>query len=222
MTPEYERVATLISQVRNARFGEMVSYLEELINTGIWQDFTTPEGTHFEFRDGEFDYFLAAMEIDPEVVKRAYIYAKDVDGLADKQTRLADITGRGMPRERRERKAVAEIYGERVLRYEPVVTRRVASVAADPERRREYESTGKGRALPGEKMWRVRWSDQRSEAEVIAARLLQDPELAHEVYKILDAERVRTLRENKRRSKAESNGSVGRHNLSANQGDGSA
>ena len=66
----YARVAELISQVRNARFGEMVRWVEELIDTGIWRDFTTPEGTHFEFREGEFDYFLAAMETDPEVVNR--------------------------------------------------------------------------------------------------------------------------------------------------------
>ena len=84
----YARVAELISQVRNARFGEMVRWVEELIDTGIWRDFTTPEGTHFEFHEGEFDYFLAAMEIDPEVVKRAYIHAKDV-GEADGEAAAA-------------------------------------------------------------------------------------------------------------------------------------
>ena len=93
----YEQVAQLISQIRNAKFGQMVDYLEELINTGIWQDFTTPEGTHFQFRRCEFDYFLASQEIDPDVVKQAYIRARDVDELDGKRLRLADITGRGTP-----------------------------------------------------------------------------------------------------------------------------
>jgi hypothetical protein len=201
MTPEYERVAALISQVRNARFGEMVSYLEELINTGIWQDFTTPEGTHFEFRAGEFDYFLAAMEIDPDVVKRAYIHAKDVDGLADKRLRLADITGRGATRERRERKAVAEIYGERVLRYEPVVTDNVARIARNPVRRQAFKA---GHAPPRQvrSYWTAEWTGDDSPVKAIAAKLLTDPDLAHEVWKILRNE-LYNAKTGKRRSEAE-------------------
>jgi hypothetical protein len=61
----YEKVADLVSRVRNARYGEMVKYLETLIDSGDWRDFTTPAGTRFQFRECEFDYFLLAMEVDP-------------------------------------------------------------------------------------------------------------------------------------------------------------
>lgn len=199
----YARVAELISQVRNARFGEMVRWVEELIDTGIWRDFTTPEGTHFEFREGEFDYFLAAMEIDPEVVKRAYIHAKDVGELTEKRLRLADITGRGSKDvNRREPKEIAEAYGDRVLRYPPVVTENVMRAARNPGRRDAVRL-----GAPPERVvrnyWTAEWTGDASPVKAIAAKLLDDPELAHEVYKILDAERVRTLREHKRRSEAE-------------------
>ena len=59
----YEKVANLVSKVRNARYGEMVNYLETLIDSGDWRDFSTPAGTRFQFRECEFDYFLLAMEV---------------------------------------------------------------------------------------------------------------------------------------------------------------
>ena len=95
MMASYQKVAGLVSKVRNARYGEMVKYLETLIDSGDWRDFTTPGGTRFQFRECEFDYFLLAMEVDPTIVRHAYLHAIDVDQLAAKQFRLADITGRG-------------------------------------------------------------------------------------------------------------------------------
>ncbi len=54
----YNNIAGLVSKIRNARYGEMVNYIETLIDSGDWRDFTTPAGTRFRFRECEFDYFL--------------------------------------------------------------------------------------------------------------------------------------------------------------------
>ena len=77
----YEEVASIVSRIRNARFADMVNQLEQLIDSGIWREFTTPIGTHFTFQPCEFDYFLAAQEIDPTTVKYAYLKAEGVEHL---------------------------------------------------------------------------------------------------------------------------------------------
>jgi hypothetical protein len=209
---QYETLASLVSRIRNAKFSDMVLHLEQLIDSGIWRDFTTPRGTHFTFRACEFDYFLAAQDVDPVTVKYAYMKAEGIEDLARKETRLADITGAGVTPgngDRRTRDEVARLYagdpsgaGARIKARSAVVTPRLAGVAKDAQRRKEYEATGKGRDRPNSKCWRVRWSGETPAAKVIADALLREPDLAHEVYKVLDAERVRTAREQNHRSEA--------------------
>jgi hypothetical protein len=209
----YNSIAGLVSKVRNARYGEMVNYLERLINSGDWRDFTTPAGTHFQFQECEFDYFLLSMEVDPTIVRHAYLYATDVEELAAKQFRLADITGRGKkPREgaRRPWREVATEYesdpsgaaaricagqGEN-SRY---VNERTAQMAADPKRRRDAEA-GKPvkRNDPKEKVFQVKWKTDRPAAEVIAEKLLKDRDLAEAVYKKLRSSSVGSAAEEKR------------------------
>jgi hypothetical protein len=199
----YKKVADLVGKVRNARYGEMVKYVETLIDSGDWRDFTTPAGTRFRFRECEFDYFLLAMEVDPTIVRHAYLYADDVDGLVAKQFRLADITGRGRtPDEgarRPWRQAAQDLEGEpsgtaaRIRSAQDsagswFVTERTGMLARDSARRRKAEQ-GKPvpRDRPNAKVWRVRWSD----AEAIAEKLLAEPQLAEQVYKELDSSIVR-------------------------------
>jgi hypothetical protein len=67
----YNNIADLVSKIRNARYGEMVNYIETLIDSGDWRNFTTPVGARFRFRECEFDYFLLAMEVDPTLVRHA-------------------------------------------------------------------------------------------------------------------------------------------------------
>jgi hypothetical protein len=205
----YEKIADLVSKVRNARYGEMVKYLETLIDSGDWRDFTTPAGTRFQFWECEFDYFLLAMEVDPTIVRHAYLYADDVDGLVAKQLRLADITGRGRAADgtRRPWKQVAdELEGEpsgtaaRIRAAQEnagswFVTERTGMLARDEARRGKAEQ-GKPvpRDRPNAKAWRVRWSDDKSTAEAIAEKLLAEPQLADEVYKKLDSWTVRNRR----------------------------
>jgi hypothetical protein len=198
----YEDIAKLISRIRNAKYGEMVGYLEQLVESGDWREFTTPAGTAFRFRECEFDYFLATMEIDPTLVRHAYLHAKDVEGLAKRRMRLADITGRGaksQPDYRREAEDVAREYdndpagaGARIRAWKrvgsAVVTSRDAKLAADPKRRKQVDAGKKvPRTEPNRKRWMVEWRDDRTVADVIAAKLLTDDTLWPEVFKIMRA-----------------------------------
>jgi hypothetical protein len=193
MTP-YEQVAGLVNQIRNARFGEMVKHNEVLITSSLWRDFTTPSGTHFQFHRCEFDYFLAAQEVDALTLRYAYLHA----GAATQLLALADITGKGTPPvngDRRARKVVADLYandpggaGGRIRAAEPVVTERTAKLAANVSLRKAY-AAGKPvppRARPNGQQWTVRWSDpELSVADAIAVKLLEDRTLASAVYRRL-------------------------------------
>ena len=216
MKSHYNNIVGLVSKVRNARYGEMVNYLEMLINSGDWRDFTTPAGTHFQFQECEFDYFLLSMEVDPTIVRHAYLYAADVEELAAKQFRLADITGRGKtPKEgaRRPWRNVATEYesdpsgaAARIRAGQSenswFVNERTGQMAADPKRRRAAEA-GKPvkRNDPREKVFQVKWKTDRPAAEVIAEKLLKDPDLAGAVYKKLHSWSVGSNAKGQRRSK---------------------
>lgn len=208
MTDHYERLAALVSKVRNARFGELVGHLEEVIEQDLWRDFTTPAGTRFEFRSHEFDYFLATQELDATFVRHSYLQA-DLPEMARRRFRLADITGRGQKvteDERRPAEAVASLYdtdpsgaGERIRRWRQdgavVVTDRTGRVAADPGRREAVE-TGRETRIerPTAQVWRVRWSDDRSVAQAIVDKLADDPDLESAVLKIMRARYDRNRR----------------------------
>lgn len=191
MTPsKYTRVARLAELIRNARYGEMVRYCEELIDSGDWRDFTTPTGTRFEFRSHEFDYFLAAVELDTTFIRHAYVHAQDIRNLEEKRLRLADITGRGRDTAAEERRAVVDVAkeyrkapggaGARIEKWHGDPVKAVVSRAVSRSARRK--AAGVTEQPPREQSWRVRWSDDKSAADVIAEKLLEDDELAKKVF----------------------------------------
>lgn len=214
---DYDDVSKMIRLVRNAKFGEMVTHLEDLIDSGVWRDYTTPVGTHFTFGECEFDYFLAAMEVDATTIRWAYIKAEDVDELTVKQHRLADITGKGEPPaegERRPWTEVADRYaddksgaGARIRSWAEkglsVVPRSRARVAANADQRAAAEA---GLVIQSkEKVWRVRWSDDKAAAQAVVEKLAEDPDLANEVFKIM-----RAMYDKARRSEGQNGSSAGR------------
>ena len=218
---KYDTIAGLVDKIRSARYGEMVRYLETLIDYGDWLDFTTPVGFRFRFRSCEFDYFLIAMEVDPTIVRHAYACALDVDDLAVKQFRLADITGSGrLPGDERRpwKDVVAELVADpggtaQRIKFkfqngqkdrDRYVYQRTAQMARDPKRRKAAERGQRVRRdSPKLKRWEVRWSDDKTAAEAITTKLLTDEVLARDVYKRLHAKTMRDTRlEDKRRSGA--------------------
>lgn len=205
---DYDDVSKMVSLVRNAKFGEMVTHLEHLIDSGVWRDYTTPVGTHFTFRECEFDYFLAAEQVDATTIRWAYIKAADVDDLIAKQHRLADITGKGAPPAEGDRRPWAEVAdayggdpsgaGARIRSWGDnglsIVTDARARMAANAEHRAAAEAGLTVMTRPKEKVWRVRWSDDRAAAQAVVEKLTEDPDLADEVFKIMRAMYDKTRR----------------------------
>ena len=203
----YHQVEKLISGIRNAKYDDMVRHLEELIDSGLWQDYTTESGTRFQFRSHEFDYFLAAMGLDPELIKHAYDAASGrLDSMYAKQIRLADITGRGEPTtedQRRSRKEVMAAYadessgtGERIRAYGRVVTSGISRVARDPERREQFKAGSKvSRYSDGARSWDVHAGPGQRLDQAIALKLLRDPQLWPGVFELL-----RTQQDHRHRS----------------------
>jgi hypothetical protein len=196
----YGQVEKLVSGIRNAKYDDIVRQLEELIDSGLWQDFTTPDGTRFQFRSHELDYFLAAMSLDPELVKHAYAAASGrLEGMHARQVRLADITGRGESTtayQRRSRKEVMEAYanessgaGDRIRAFGGVVTAGMSKVARDPERREQYKAGAKvNRYSRGASSWQVHVGPGQRLDQAIALKLLRSADLWPEVLKLLRAE----------------------------------
>jgi hypothetical protein len=220
----YDVVAGFVSKVKNARFGETVQHVEDMLDAGDWRDFTIPAGKiRYQFGSHEFDYFLVVQGIDAQLVRTAYASARDVEKLAAKEMRLSDVTGRGeTPPEgsRRKWQDVAKALagdpfgaGDKIAAAGKAclfnrsgsgfVTANAAEVAGDPERRKlvkQGETPYRWRV----NRWEVKWSDDRTPPQAIVDKLLNDPDLAREVYKRLDAARAvekrRTVSDNKRRS----------------------
>jgi hypothetical protein len=196
----YRQVEKLVSGIRNAKYDDMVRHLEELIDSGLWQDYTTANGTRFQFRSHELDYFLAAMGLDPELIKHAYDAASGrIEGMHAKQIRLADITGRGEPTstaQRRSRKEVMAAYadepsgtGSRIRAYGRVVTTGISRVARDPERREQFKAGLKVSRNPrGASSWHVHVAPGQRLDQAIALKLLRDQDLWPGVYKLLSAQ----------------------------------
>ena len=81
------------------------------------------------------------------------------------------------------------------------VTQNAAEVASDPERRKLVQ---KGEAVYRWRVnrWEVKWSDDRTPPQAIVDKLLTDPDLAHEVWKLLQANQMRITRAEKKRRSA--------------------
>jgi hypothetical protein len=215
----YDVVADYVSKIKNARFGEMVRHVEGLIKAGDWRDFTVPAGVRYQFGSHEFDYFLVTEDIDAEMVRMSYTRGKDVEDLAAKEMRLADLCGRGETPPDGSRRPWQELAKE--LADDPFgagdkiaaagkanlftkgsagfVTANATQVAGDPERRKLVEK-GETPYRWRVNRWEVKWSDDRTPPQAIVDKLLTDPALAREVYKRLDVARVRNNREIKSRS----------------------
>lgn len=206
----YDHVADLVSKVRNARYGEMVTYLEELIESADWRDFTPPIGYRYQFGACEFDYFLVTQEIDLTFVRHAYAQALDIRDLHRRQKRLANITGAGKKTTPAQRRTWQEM--AKALEGEPTGSagrirrafdqKNPPKVVTEVVARRAAGNRPMGKAA-GQKQWSVRWSDDRSMAEAIVDKLLTDQVLTHDVYKRLDSARnSREYKQRKRRLQA--------------------
>ena len=135
-------------------------------------------------------------QFDLDMIRHAYLTA----GSNKQRLAFADATGRGLhkPDDRRQRDE-----------SEPpaLVTQAMSKIACDPRLRQQFAKGGtitsdEARGRAGR--FQVQWKDGDDPATAIVAKLLRDPELADAVYRLFEAERVRTARAKRRRSEASS------------------
>lgn len=193
----------LLSDIRNARYETVWLHVQELLDQpDIWQDFTTGDGTTYEFYSHEFDWFLAELTPDLDTLIRDSM----IKAPPELELRYADLCGRGQPTtpdQRRPHETLAARY--------PDAAKRLATARPTPRRTVGF-STPEGRAAhiagqritketrAGQREFRVRVSGDDDLAIAIAARLEEDLELADQVFKRLDAAKSRRRHEHKRSS----------------------
>ena len=193
----------LLSDIRNARYETVWMHVQKLLEEPeIWRDFTAGSGRHYEFRSHEFDWFLAELTPDLDTLIRDAM----VKAPPKLEMRYADVTGRGSktsPEQRRSREELITAYpdaAKRLIVARPTPRRAVRFQT--PEARKAHlagESVTKERRR-GQRDFRARVSGDADLAQAIVAKLNDDPDLYQQVEKLMTAQRVRTVRDKKRRS----------------------
>lgn len=178
---------TAHSEVINHGAIKVEETFRDLLETGAWRSYTFPDGTHHEWLEREFDYFVSswlASQGDQhwELVKRNLV-SRDVIMM------MADHSGGG---ERQgERRSVDRVRSQFPgIKVEPIkmVSARERTIALDEAKRRKYvgdEALPAERLVrPGARKWTVHFRDGDLAAAIIA-KLEQDPDIAEAVYRKL-------------------------------------
>ena len=172
------------SLIRNNGAVVVEDVIEDLLRSGAWRAYTFPDGSHHEWREREFDYFLSAQQFDWEKIKRN-ITKPDVLCL------VADHFGGPTGSEnRRTLDEVREQFPH--VRAIKLVSDHVRTAAADTVRRTHFEREGHiGKVIEGSPwVFRVKRKSGASieeQADAIVARLLDEPALAKRVWQKLHA-----------------------------------
>lgn len=192
-------VAQFVSKIQNlTRIAELADAFVDIAESGAWRDYTFATG-HFRFRPSEFDYFLIATGVQRDDAARVLAYNKRskelvpfMDPHADKRRR------RPLDQAAKEYQAADSLNTDLAVKAVELGWANGSgqlTVKKSPVGRRALDNRTRR-----EQCWRANWSDERTTAQAIVDKLLAEPDLAREVDKLLTANRVRTLRDRKRRS----------------------
>jgi hypothetical protein len=197
-----KRVQAFEVQMANLGFARLAEELLTMLEDGAWQEFSDGIGT-YRFLPGEFDYFLTQRGVERDFVMRG---VQDLDIKARLEQHM-DERRTAEDGYRRPLDAVRSANPERPGR--PIKPFGVTEAQAKAAGLRQRPALGRavrrvatsGEPQPDSKnLWRVRWSDDKTVAEAIVAKLLQTPELAADVYRRLHAGMRTTRSEQDRRS----------------------
>jgi hypothetical protein len=199
---------TAHGQVVNNGAIKVEETFRDLLESGAWRSYTFPDGTHHEWLEREFDYFVSswlASQGDQrwELVKRNLV-SRDVTMM------LADHSGG--PERQDERRSIDRVRDQLPgVKVEPIqlVSARERTIALDDDKRREYigdETIPAERLVrPAGRKWTVHYnasadgsSNVGDLAAAVVAKLEQEPDLAKAVHNRLDS-RLRP-RANRRRN----------------------
>ena len=66
-----EAVLSAAMKIHNIDSAVVCDFMRWLLDSGAWRSFTYPNGEHYEFREREFDYFVALIDVDPTIINAA-------------------------------------------------------------------------------------------------------------------------------------------------------
>ncbi len=202
-------VAQFVSKIKNlTRIAELADAFVDIAESEAWREYTFATG-HFRFRPAEFDYFLIATGVRKDDAARVLAWNKRSKALQPLMDDSADRSKR-----RPFEQAAREYQAADSLNTDLVANS--VELGWTGGKFSDLDSIPKGVSVPVKsplsahargadqrKTWRVSWADERSSAEAIVGKLLDDdPELAHEVWKLLQANQMRITRAEKKRRSA--------------------
>lgn len=180
------------SLIRNSGAFVIEDVIDDLLRSGAWRTYTFPDGTHHEWLDREFDYFVSAQQFEWDKMKRSITKPAVLCLVADHSGTSENAAT--------DRRALDELRDQfPCVRFEKLVSDHVRTIAANTKKRAAFERNGKvmAAATP-DKPWEFRVKrtadssiDERAQA--IVDQLLDDPKLAKRIHQMLDAS-VRTQR----------------------------
>lgn len=172
------------SLIRNSGGFVIEDVIEDLLRSGAWRTYTFPNGTHHEWLDREFDYFVSAQQFEWDKIRRS-ITKPEVLCL------IADHSGAG-PGAGKERRALEEVRDQFPhVELVKLVSDHIRKAAGSKTKRSRFERTGNiMEAAEGSRPWefKVRRRPETSvdeRAQAIVAKLQQDDELRRRVYQLL-------------------------------------
>jgi hypothetical protein len=158
--------------------------IRELLESGAWRSYTYPDGTHHQWLNREFDYFMCAWIISAntewEFVKRN-IVSPDVKLLLAEHSGTTD----GKAEDRRAVEHIRDQFPGVDIQPITLISeheRRVAHLT--DENRSAYLNGASARKLAraGLRTWKVEYRDNDDLAGLIVAKLEREPGLAKAVY----------------------------------------
>lgn len=179
---------TAHSEVINNGSTKVEEAFRDLLETDAWRSYTYPDGTHHEWLEREFDYFvsawLASQDDQRWETTRRNIVSRDVI------VAMADHSGGAIAHgERRPLEEVRRQFPGVTIEATKVVSSAERTVALDPERRKRFladeKKSTRGLNRPRAREWRVFFTEEVEPADAIVAKLNQDPDLAKEVLNLL-------------------------------------
>jgi hypothetical protein len=181
------KVLAAASAVRNVNADLVSDHVRDLLSTNVWRDYVLPNGSRYQWRSQEFDYFLSAAGFDPKLVDHV------IRGSGDRAllVAVAEATSDRQHADRRSLDDVTAIYPELAerLRARPLANPGVRKLINRPAAQVAYiNGSGVEAASSPRSRWEVRWkgaSNIDTAAAAIVGKLLTTPDLAEAVRALL-------------------------------------
>lgn len=181
-----DKVLATVRALKNLSADLVADHARHLLDSGCWRSYRLPNGRVYAWKACEFDYFLAASDIDPRLVESA---VREVDDRA-----LLLALARASDQRHPLRRSAEEV----VSRYPELAGRLVAHriggtsvhrlLGNDAAAERYRHGSGADVARRERQWWRVSWSghdDTDRAAQAIVTRLRREPGMVDAVRALL-------------------------------------